>query len=36
MKGNGSLGVVIGVSRAFHHKTQLIDALMESCAGETF
>ncbi len=29
-KGNGYLGVVIDVSRAFHHRTQLNDALIES------
>ena len=28
-KNNGYLGVVIGVSRAFHPKTQLNDALIE-------
>ncbi len=30
-KDNGYLGVVIGVSRAFHLRTQLNDALIESC-----
>jgi len=34
-KDNGYLGEIIGVSGLFHPQTQLIDALIESCAANS-
>ncbi len=32
-KNNGYLGVIMDASGTFHHRTQLIDALIESCTA---